>query len=266
MLQMLQCWPVASYLVASIENMSTSRRRPSTTSTSRALVVSSSFLLEVLVLGLITILLVAVPPAPVDAFSISPRGLSSQSWPCKSARVHGGLLVAANHANALRVPALPLFSSASLVDDDDDDDNNDDDDDDNDEAGSFDPAAAELTESELAAAANDLVRLAGGGSGSVELPDEISQSFLQYALSIILGRALPDARDGLKPVHRRILYAMSGLGLNPGSSHRKCARVVGEASPLRILFFSACLFGRYVILSSHQYFFAISISSTRTIF
>ena len=229
MLQMLQCWPVASYLVVSIENMSTSRRRPSTTSTSRALVVSSSFLLEVLVLGLITILLVAVPPAPVDAFSISPRGLSSQSWPCKSARVHGGLLVAANHANALRVPALPLFSSASLVDDDDD----------NDEAGSFDPAAAELTESELAAAANDLVRLAGGGSGSVELPDEISQSFLQYALSIILGRALPDARDGLKPVHRRILYAMSGLGLNPGSSHRKCARVVGEVSPLRIFFGSS---------------------------
>ena len=183
-------------------------------------------------LGL-TILLVAVPPAPVDAFSISPRGLSSQLWPCKSARVHGGL--AASHANALRVPALPLFSSASLVDDDD---NNDDD---NDEAGSFDPAAAELTESELAAAANDLVRLAGGGSGSIELPDEISQSFLQYALSIILGRALPDARDGLKPVHRRILYAMSGLGLNPGSSHRKCARVVGEVSPLRILFFSISL-------------------------
>jgi len=144
----------------------------------------------------------------------------------------------------LRVPALPLFSSASLVDDDDDNDDDDDDDDDdndNDEAGSFDPAAAELTESELAAAANDLVRLAGGGSGSIELPDEISQSFLQYALSIILGRALPDARDGLKPVHRRILYAMSGLGLNPGSSHRKCARVVGEVSPLRILFFSISL-------------------------
>mmetsp|Transcript_25222 Transcript_25222/g.55070 ORF Transcript_25222/g.55070 Transcript_25222/m.55070 type:complete len:840 (+) Transcript_25222:638-3157(+) len=77
----------------------------------------------------------------------------------------------------------------------------------------------------MANAANDLVRLTGG---SVELPDEISQSFMQYALSIILGRALPDARDGLKPVHRRILYAMSGLGLGPNSSHRKCARVVGE--------------------------------------
>jgi DNA gyrase subunit A len=51
---------------------------------------------------------------------------------------------------------------------------------------------------------------------------------MQYALSIILGRALPDARDGLKPVHRRILFAMNGLGLSPGGSYRKCARVVGE--------------------------------------
>ena len=51
---------------------------------------------------------------------------------------------------------------------------------------------------------------------------------MQYALSIILGRALPDARDGLKPVHRRILFAMNGLSLGPGGSYRKCARVVGE--------------------------------------
>jgi len=51
---------------------------------------------------------------------------------------------------------------------------------------------------------------------------------MQYALSIILGRALPDARDGLKPVHRRILFAMNGLNLGPGGSYRKCARVVGE--------------------------------------
>ena len=43
-----------------------------------------------------------------------------------------------------------------------------------------------------------------------------------------MGRAIPDARDGLKPVHRRILYAMNQLSLGPGSSHRKCARVVGE--------------------------------------
>ena len=50
----------------------------------------------------------------------------------------------------------------------------------------------------------------------------------QYAMSVIVGRALPDVRDGLKPVHRRILYAMHGLSLSPSTPHRKCARVVGE--------------------------------------
>lgn len=62
----------------------------------------------------------------------------------------------------------------------------------------------------------------------IELNTELSTSFMQYAMSTILGRALPDARDGLKPVHRRILYAMHVLNLQPESSYRKCARVVGE--------------------------------------
>src|SRR6476660_1725907 len=53
-------------------------------------------------------------------------------------------------------------------------------------------------------------------------------SFLDYAMSTIVARALPDVRDGLKPVHRRILYAMSELGLQPGRARVKCARVVGE--------------------------------------
>lgn len=61
-----------------------------------------------------------------------------------------------------------------------------------------------------------------------ELYDEISTSFLQYSMSIIMGRAIPDARDGLKPVHRRILYSMDQLRLYSTSSHRKCARVVGD--------------------------------------
>ncbi len=61
-----------------------------------------------------------------------------------------------------------------------------------------------------------------------ELRDEISRSYLEYAMSVIVGRALPDARDGLKPVHRRILYAMHELGLTADRPFRKCARVVGE--------------------------------------
>ncbi len=62
----------------------------------------------------------------------------------------------------------------------------------------------------------------------VELNDELKTSFMSYAVSTILGRALPDARDGLKPVHRRVLYAMQVLNLTPDSSYRKCARIVGE--------------------------------------
>ena len=61
-----------------------------------------------------------------------------------------------------------------------------------------------------------------------DLHNEMSRSYLEYAMSVIVGRALPDARDGLKPVHRRILYAMYELGLTPDRPFRKCARVVGE--------------------------------------
>jgi DNA gyrase subunit A len=61
-----------------------------------------------------------------------------------------------------------------------------------------------------------------------DLSSEMSRSYLEYAMSVIVGRALPDARDGLKPVHRRILYAMHDLGLQPNAPYKKCARVVGE--------------------------------------
>lgn len=57
---------------------------------------------------------------------------------------------------------------------------------------------------------------------------EMQRSYLEYAMSVIVGRALPDVRDGLKPVHRRILYAMHELGLTPDRPYRKCARVVGD--------------------------------------
>ena len=60
------------------------------------------------------------------------------------------------------------------------------------------------------------------------IEDEMRESFIDYSMSVIVQRALPDVRDGLKPVHRRILYAMSGLGLTPGRAHKKSATVVGE--------------------------------------
>ena len=62
----------------------------------------------------------------------------------------------------------------------------------------------------------------------ISLQEEMERSYLEYAMSVIVGRALPDARDGLKPVHRRILYAMHELGLTPDRPFRKCARVVGD--------------------------------------
>ncbi|MGV2828979.1 DNA gyrase/topoisomerase IV subunit A [Myxosarcina sp. GI1(2024)] len=69
------------------------------------------------------------------------------------------------------------------------------------------------------------------GTGQIiptPLHREMERSYLEYAMSVIVGRALPDVRDGLKPVHRRILYAMYELGLTPDRPYRKCARVVGD--------------------------------------
>ena len=68
----------------------------------------------------------------------------------------------------------------------------------------------------------------GGNIIPTSLHTEMQRSYLEYAMSVIVGRALPDARDGLKPVHRRIIYAMHELGLVPERPFRKCARVVGD--------------------------------------
>ena len=72
-----------------------------------------------------------------------------------------------------------------------------------------------------------------GGAGKqnlipINIEDEMRRSYLDYAMSVIIGRALPDVRDGLKPVHRRILYAMSEMGLTFNRAYRKCAGIVGE--------------------------------------
>src|SRR5437868_13432517 len=62
----------------------------------------------------------------------------------------------------------------------------------------------------------------------INVADEIKNSFLDYSMSVIISRALPDVRDGLKPSQRRILFAMSGLGVMPNRKHIKCAKIVGE--------------------------------------
>ena len=76
--------------------------------------------------------------------------------------------------------------------------------------------------------ADQLSILPSGQIITTALHTEVQRSYLEYAMSVIVGRALPDVRDGLKPVHRRILYAMHELGLTPDRPYRKCARVVGD--------------------------------------
>src|SRR5271165_6422733 len=68
----------------------------------------------------------------------------------------------------------------------------------------------------------------GGDIRPINIEDEMRRSYLDYSMSVIIGRALPDVRDGLKPVHRRILYTMQQMGLAPNKATRKCARIVGE--------------------------------------
>ena len=73
----------------------------------------------------------------------------------------------------------------------------------------------------------------GGGDGNknlvpINIEDEMRRSYLDYAMSVIVGRALPDIRDGLKPVHRRILYGMHEMGLAPNRPTVKCAKIIGE--------------------------------------
>ncbi len=75
-------------------------------------------------------------------------------------------------------------------------------------------------------ASADVIR--GGNIEPRALEEEMRTAYLDYAMSVIVGRALPDVRDGLKPVHRRVLYAMNELGLGPTRSYAKCAKIVGE--------------------------------------
>ncbi len=75
---------------------------------------------------------------------------------------------------------------------------------------------------------SDMDTLSGGNIEPRALEDEMKTAYLDYAMSVIVGRALPDVRDGLKPVHRRVLFGMNDLGLAPNRPYSKCAKIVGE--------------------------------------
>ena len=75
----------------------------------------------------------------------------------------------------------------------------------------------------------------GEGIDDIDVGAEMQTSFLEYAYSVIYSRALPDARDGLKPVQRRILFQMSEMGLRPDRGHVKSARVVGDVMGLSLI-------------------------------
>ena len=87
---------------------------------------------------------------------------------------------------------------------------------------------SDVTDGTAGGGAGDLMPGQSAGVTVVEIQEEMESSFLDYAMSVIVSRALPDARDGLKPVHRRILWSMYDQGFRPDRGHVKCARVVGD--------------------------------------
>ncbi|CAL0318477.1 unnamed protein product [Lupinus luteus] len=91
-----------------------------------------------------------------------------------------------------------------------------------------DEAAAAAEDGNGSVVVKDSIRNEGGRVVVTELHKEATEAYMAYAMSVLLGRALPDVRDGLKPVHRRILFAMHELGLSSKKPFKKCARVVGE--------------------------------------
>ena len=116
------------------------------------------------------------------------------------------------------------------LDDEDYDDTEDDDSDDDDaeDVGHLAGADLDHTISDEAGTRLDLTDIHGGTLKPTDMATEMKQSFLEYSMSVIVARALPDVRDGLKPVHRRILYAMNEAGITPNKPHKKSAWTVGE--------------------------------------
>ena len=73
-----------------------------------------------------------------------------------------------------------------------------------------------------------MLDIVGGNTKDRDIVEEMNESYLNYSMSVIVSRALPDVRDGLKPVHRRVLFGTSELGASWNRKHKKCARIVGE--------------------------------------
>ena len=73
-----------------------------------------------------------------------------------------------------------------------------------------------------------MIDIVGGNTRDRDIVEEMNESYLNYSMSVIVARALPDVRDGLKPVHRRVLFGTSELGASWNRKHKKCARIVGE--------------------------------------
>lgn len=108
------------------------------------------------------------------------------------------------------------------------DDADDDSDEDAEDVGNLAGASLDHTISDEAGTRLDLTDIHGGTLKPTDMATEMKQSFLEYSMSVIVARALPDVRDGLKPVHRRILYAMNEAGITPNKPHKKSAWTVGE--------------------------------------
>ncbi len=114
------------------------------------------------------------------------------------------------------------------LEDEDYDDADDDSDEDAEDVGNLAGASLDHTISDEAGTRLDLTDIHGGTLKPTDMATEMKQSFLEYSMSVIVARALPDVRDGLKPVHRRILYAMNEAGITPNKPHKKSAWTVGE--------------------------------------
>ena len=113
-------------------------------------------------------------------------------------------------------------------DDTEDDESDDDDSDDAEDVGHLGGADLDHMISDEAGTRLDLTDIHGGTLKPTDMATEMKQSFLEYSMSVIVARALPDVRDGLRPVHRRILYAMNEAGITPNKPHKKSASTVGE--------------------------------------